>query len=131
MLYTYQIRTLEENWIPITAQVNGAIAESGIQSGICVVYCPHTTAGITVNETTNPQVISDLLLAYRTAFPKQKAFQHQEGNSAAHAKASAVGNSVTLCVEQGRALLGPWQGIYLCEWNGPRIRTVYVKVIKE
>lgn len=88
MLYTYHLTTPVTGFVSITAQVKGAVAESGVQSGICVVYCPHTTAGITINENADPDVQRDLLLAYAEAFPDRKAFRHAEGNSAAHAKAS-------------------------------------------
>ena len=84
MLYTYHLTTPVTGFVSITAQVKGAVAESGVQSGICVVYCPHTTAGITINENADPDVQRDLLLAYAEAFPDRKAFRHAEGNSAAH-----------------------------------------------
>ena len=114
MLYTYHLTTPVSGFVSITAQVKGAVAESGVQSGICVVYCPHTTAGITINENADPDVQRDLLLAYAEAFPDRKAFCHAEGNSAAHAKAAAMGSSATVIIEQGKLLLGTWQGIYFC-----------------
>lgn len=129
MLYTYHLKTPPEGFLAITAQVKGAVAESGVQSGICVVFCPHTTAGITINENADPDVQTDLLLAYREAFPDRAAFRHCEGNSAAHAKASAMGSSATVLIEEGRLLLGTWQGIYFCEFDGPRNRTFYVKIM--
>ena len=115
MLYAYTLETPAENLCPITAQVQGAVAESGVTDGICVVYCPHTTAGITINENADPDVVTDLLLAYRKAFP--------------HARASAMGSSVTIPVRNGRLVLGTWQGVYFCEFDGPRRRTFYVSVI--
>ncbi len=130
MLYTYRLKTPAEGFLSITAQVKGAVAESGVQSGICVVFCPHTTAGITINENADPDVQTDLLLAYQSAFPDRAAFQHCEGNSAAHAKASAMGSSATIIIENGTLLLGTWQGIYFCEFDGPRSRTFYVKIIE-
>ena len=108
MLYTYHLTTPVTGFVSITAQVKGAVAESGVQSGICVVYCPHTTAGITINENADPDVQRDLLLAYAEAFPDRKAFRHAEGNSAAHAKAAAMGSSTTVIIEQGKLLLGTW-----------------------
>ena len=131
MLYTYHLTTPVTGFVPITAQVKGAVAESGIQSGICVVYCPHTTASITINENADPDVQRDLLLAYAEAFPDRKAFCHAEGNSAAHAKASALGSSATIIIEQGKLLLGTWQGIYFCEFDGVRNRTFYVKILAD
>ena len=129
MLYSYTLETPAENLCPITAQVQGAVADSGITDGICVVYCPHTTAGITINENADPDVVTDLLLAYRKAFPDRPEFRHMEGNSSAHARASAMGSSVTIPVRNGRLVLGTWQGVYFCEFDGPRRRTFYVSVI--
>lgn len=131
MLYTYHLTTPVSGFVSITAQVKGAVAESGVQSGICVVYCPHTTAGITINENADPDVQRDLLLAYAEAFPDRKAFRHAEGNSAAHAKAAAMGSSATVIIEQGELLLGTWQGIYFCEFDGVRNRTFYVKILAD
>ena len=130
MLYQYTLRTPNEDMIPITAQVQGAVAESFVESGICVVYCPHTTAGITVNENADPDVVKDLLLAYDKAFPDRREFRHCEGNSAAHAKASAMGSSAALIIENGRLLLGTWQNVYFCEFDGPRTRRFYVKIME-
>lgn len=131
LLYMYHLTTPVTGFVSITAQVKGAVAESGVQSGICVVYCPHTTAGITINENADPDVQRDLLLAYAEAFPDRRAFRHAEGNSAAHAKASAMGSSATVIVEQGKLLLGTWQGIYFCEFDGVRNRTFYVKILAD
>ncbi len=131
MLYRYDLKTPREDFVSITAQVQGAIAESGVQDGICVVYCPHTTAGITINENADPDVVTDLLLAYEKAFPDRPEFRHMEGNSAAHAKATAVGSSVTIPVKNGRPVLGTWQGVYFCEYDGPRHRQFFVTVLAE
>lgn len=105
------------------------VAESGVENGVCVVFCPHTTAGITINENADPDVVRDMLLGLDKAFPDRAEFLHAEGNSAAHLKASCVGSSATVIVENGRPLLGTWQGIYFCEFDGPRRRTVYVKIL--
>ncbi|MBO5227180.1 MAG: YjbQ family protein [Ruminococcus sp.] len=131
MLYQYTLKTQKEEFVSITAQVKGAIAESGVKDGICVVYSPHTTAGITINENADPDVQTDLLLAYAKAFPDRREFRHSEGNSAAHAKASAMGCSATLIIENGKPLLGIWQNIYFCEFDGPRVRKFYVKIMGE
>ncbi len=129
MLYTYSLHTKRESFSIITPQVKEAIQKSGIQSGICVVYCPHTTAAITVNENADPDVVQDLLFALEQTFPDRPQFRHMEGNSAAHLKSSCIGNSVTIPVERGALALGRWQGIYFCEFDGPRMRNFSVQVI--
>lgn len=129
MVYEFQLKTERENFYNITAQVRQAIDESGTKDGICVVYCPHTTAGITINENADPDVVHDMLFGLAEAFPDRRAFRHMEGNSAAHLKASCVGSSDTVIVEDGRPVLGVWQGIYFCEFDGPRTRRFYVKVM--
>jgi len=98
-------------------------------SGIAVVYCPHTTAGITINENADPDVVHDLLIGLDKAFPSRPEFRHGEGNSAAHLKASAMGSSVTVIIEGGKLLLGTWQSVYFCEFDPPRKRRFYVKVM--
>ena len=128
MLYEYQLPTPKENLYNITPQVREAITKSGIKSGTAVVFCPHTTAGITINENADPDVVHDLLLGLGKAFPDRPEFRHGEGNSAAHLKASCVGPSVTIIVDGGRPLLGTWQGIYFCEFDPPRNRRFYVLV---
>ena len=129
MIYEFSIQTPKENMYNITNQVRDAIAKSGIDNGIAVVFCPHTTAGITINENADPDVIHDIILGLGKAFPDDASFRHGEGNSAAHLKSSCVGTSVTLIVEQGKAVLGTWQGVYLCEFDPPRYRKFYVKVL--
>lgn len=130
MNFEFSIRTPKEDFYDITAEVKRAIRESGIDSGLAVVYCPHTTAGITINENADPDVTRDLLRGLDTAFPNDPMFRHAEGNSAAHLKASSVGSSVTVIVESGRPVLGTWQGIYFCEFDAPRNRKFYVKLLK-
>ena len=100
--------------------------ESGIEEGLCVVYCPHTTAAITINENADPDVVRDLKLALADIFPDRRDFKHAEGNSAAHLKSSAIGASETIPVAGGT-----WQGIYFCEFDGPRHRKVCVQVVGE
>ena len=113
----------------ITAQVKTAVARSKIKSGVAIVYVPHTTAGITINENADPDVKADMLKALDQLVPwNQPHFQHAEGNSAAHIKASMMGFSATVLVEDGTLALGMWQGIYLCEFDGPRTRQVWVRV---
>lgn len=129
MIKTYRLSTPREGFLAVTAQVQEALRDSGVQSGLCVVYCPHTTAGVTINENADPDVTRDLMLALDKTFPERIEFRHAEGNSAAHLKAVCVGSSVTIPVENGRLLLGMWQGVYFAEFDGPRERRFYVKVL--
>ena len=128
MLYEYTLSTPRENFYNITPQVRDAINKSGIIDGIAVVFCPHTTAGITINENADPDVVHDIILGLAKAYPDRREFRHGEGNSAAHLKASAVGSSVTVIVKAGKPALGTWQGIYFCEFDPPRNRRYYVTV---
>ncbi len=129
-MFKYSIRTGAEGFYNITSQVSEAVAKSGINNGVCVVFCPHTTAGLTINENADPDVKSDMLLALNRLVPHLADFRHFEGNSPAHVKASLMGSSVTVIVENRRLLLGTWQGIYFCEFDGPRNRNFYVKSLK-
>ncbi len=118
--------------VEITGEVRAALRGAGAKDGVAVVYCPHTTAGITVQENADPDVRRDLLLALENAVPDapaRGAYRHAEGNSPAHVMSSLVGSSATLLVEDGAPLLGTWQGVYLCEFDGPRTRTVQVKFV--
>ncbi len=130
MLFTYTLRTERENFYNITSYVRQSIIESGVESGIAIVYCPHTTAGITINENADPDVVTDLLYALDKSFPDRPQFRHAEGNSAAHMKSSCIGSSQTVIIDDGRPLLGTWQGIYFTEFDGPRTRNFMVKIIK-
>jgi len=129
MLYEYQLSTSREDCYDITPQVREAVAQSGIVEGIAVVYCPHTTSGITINENADSDVIYDLFIGLNKAFPDRAEFRHSEGNSAAHLKASVIGSSVTVIVDEGKLVLGTWQGIYFCEFDPPRRRKFYIKVL--
>ena len=126
----HSLATPRENLYDITSQVVKSIAQSGVESGIAIVYCPHTTAGITINENADPDVVHDLLLGLDAAFPDRRQFRHGEGNSAAHLKSSCIGASETIIIENGRPVLGTWQGVYFCEFDPPRNRIFYVKVIE-
>ncbi len=130
-LYHFTLSTSKENMFNITGMVNDALNASGVKSGIAVVFCPHTTAGITINENADPDVVRDFLIGMDKAFPDRSEFRHSEGNSYAHLKSSCVGASETIIIENGRLLLGTWQGIYFCEFDGPRTRSFYVKIIGE
>jgi secondary thiamine-phosphate synthase enzyme len=128
MLFEYALRTSAIDFIDITLSVREAVTKSGVTGGMAVVYCPHTTAGITVNENADPDVAADILLGLDKAFPDRREFRHSEGNSAAHLKASVIGSSATVVIDEGRLLLGTWQGIYFCEFDPPRGRKFFVKI---
>ena len=115
--------------LDITGPVARAVTSSGISSGLCVVYVPHTTAGVTINENADPSVTRDILMELNRRIPFDNGYLHSEGNSAAHIKASLMGSSVTVPVEDGSLSLGTWQGIYLCEFDGPRRRSVMISVL--
>ncbi len=129
MLLEYQLATPREDFYNITPQVQEAVLKSGVHNGIAVVYCPHTTAGITINENADPDVVRDLLLGLDKAFPDRPEFRHSEGNSAAHLKASTIGSSVTVVINSGKLVLGTWQGIFFCEFDPPRQRKFFIKVM--
>lgn len=128
-MQTLTVRTeSHDQMVDITSQIEGIIAEAGLDSGCVVVFVPHTTAGITVNEHADADVARDLLQVLDRLVPWEANYRHREGNAASHVKASMVGSSATLIFEGGRLVLGTWQGIFLCEFDGPRNRKVYVKV---
>jgi secondary thiamine-phosphate synthase enzyme len=128
---SFTVKTAKRNeFVEITGEVRSAVRASGLKSGICVVYCPHTTAGVTVQENADPDVVRDMLLWLSDHIPKDvPGFRHAEGNSDSHLKSSLVGVSVTIIVENGELVLGTWQGVYFCEFDGPRVRTVQVQTI--
>jgi secondary thiamine-phosphate synthase enzyme len=115
--------------IDITERVAGEVQKSGIANGACLVYVPHTTAAVTINENADPTVRRDILMTLAKAVPDSLAYAHSEGNSPAHVKASLIGSSVTILIEDGRLVLGTWQGLFFCEFDGPRRRQVYVKIL--
>jgi len=129
MIIEFKLSTPREDFYNITPQVRDTITKSGVKSGIAVVFCPHTTAGITINENADPTVVHDLLLGLNKAFPDRAEFRHGEGNSAAHLKASAMGSSATIIIENGKPLLGTWQGLYFTEFDPPRERKFHVKIV--
>ncbi len=131
MVYEYHLNTEKEGFYNITSYVRRALIESRVESGAAIVFCPHTTAGITINENADPDVVTDLLYALDKTFPDRPQFRHAEGNSAAHLKSSCIGASVNVIIEEGKLLLGTWQGIYFTEFDGPRSRRFYVKIIKD
>ncbi len=113
----------------ITATVAEAVRSSGIQSGICYLFVPHTTAGITINEHADPSVVDDIEAQLEAMVPQHRNYRHLEGNAPAHIKASLVGNSLAVPVDGGRLVLGTWQGIFFCEFDGPRQRNLLVNII--
>ena len=115
----------------ITPKIQALVESSGVESGFCYVFVPHTTAGITVNEHADPSVVEDIATQLETVAPRHSNYRHMEGNAPAHIKASLVGDSETLLVEDGKLLLGTWQGIFLCEFDGSRNRTVLVKIVPD
>jgi secondary thiamine-phosphate synthase enzyme len=127
---TIEIRTRSrEEFVDLTAEVGRAVAASGVKSGLCVVAVPHTTAGVIVNENADPDVRADIAMTLRRIVPDALPYAHGEGNSPAHVKASLIGSSVTLIVEGGKLQLGTWQGIFFCEFDGPRTRQAWVQVL--
>ncbi len=114
--------------LDITDKVARIVAQSSVVNGLAVVFVPHTTAGVTINENADPSVVDDMLGHLARAVPESARYTHAEGNSPAHVKASMMGSSVTVIVENSRLALGTWQGIYLCEFDGPRTRRVMVRV---
>ncbi len=124
-LHTDRRETLSD----ITPQVAQAVAESGVTEGWAQVYCPHTTAGVTVNEHADPDVARDIVDGLARLVPAGAAWRHVEGNADAHVKATLVGPSVTVPVENGRLVLGTWQGVFFCEFDGPRSRHVLITVM--
>ena len=129
-VHKFQVQTKNHaEFREISDEVEACVAASGVKSGTVTVFVPHTTAGLTINENADPDVKSDMLESLEKMVPwKQPHFQHGEGNSAAHIKASMMGFSTTILIEDGNLALGTWQGIYLCEFDGPRTRQVWVRV---
>lgn len=131
MVKTLSIRTSgRTQLVDITSQVQRVVDESGVKYGLCAVFVPHTTAGVTINENADPDVVSDILKEINKVIPFSDGYAHMEGNSAAHIKASLFGFSEHIIIESGRLLLGTWQGIYFCEFDGPRSRQVKIKIIE-
>lgn len=121
--------TQHSELIDITSQVRAAIRSAGISSGLAVICTPHTTAAITINENADPDVIHDMLAGLERSVPWHANYRHGEGNSAAHIKSSLVGASETVIIRDGMPVLGTWQGIFFCEFDGPRRRQVHIQVI--
>lgn len=130
MIFTLEIKTGEATqMIDITGRVSGIVKESGTREGVCFIFVPHTTAGLVINENADPSVSVDILEKLNKLVPFNEKYRHLEGNSAAHIKSSLTGVSQTVFITGGRLLLGTWQGIYLCEFDGPRSRKVLLRII--
>jgi secondary thiamine-phosphate synthase enzyme len=123
--------TARTEFIDITAQVQDAVAGEGMNAGLCMVYVPHTTAGVTINESADPSVRRDILMVLNQMVPDKADYRHREGNSPAHIKSSLMGASVTVAVSGGRLVLGTWQGIFFCEFDGPRTRSVHLTFMRQ
>jgi len=118
-------------FVNITSDVQKIVKESGVQSGICYVYVPHTTTGITINEGADPSVVRDMQVFFNNLVPHSGDYMHMEGNSDAHIKTSIVGPSQVIIIDDGKLLLGTWQAIFFCEFDGARSRRVNVKIVKD
>ena len=131
MIERFQLKSSgKTELIDITGSVQRAVQRTGVTDGLCFIFVPHTTAAVTINENADPSVAKDIVMELNKRVPFQDRYQHQEGNSAAHIKASLVGFSQMVFVESGRLVLGTWQGIFFCEFDGPRNRDVYVRVLR-
>ena len=120
--------TAHTQMLDVTAQIQKAVTDSGVRDGICTVFVPHTTAAVTINENADPDVVRDFTMEINKIVPWEDGYHHMEGNSAAHLKSSMIGFSEQVIIEDGRLVLGVWQGIYFCEYDGPRNRKLMVKI---
>ena len=129
MLTNLEVRTTSTTeFLDLTGRIKQVVAESGVAEGLCHVFVPHTTAGITINENADPSVKADILMVLNKVISDREPYRHLEGNSPAHIKASLMGPQLTVLVNRGHLVLGTWQGIFFCEFDGPRTRRVHVKV---
>jgi secondary thiamine-phosphate synthase enzyme len=132
MIHKLDIKTHSQvEFQEITAKVREVVRESGVKSGICVVYVSHTTAGVMINEHADPDVVDDIATQLETIAPQRGSYKHGEGNSAAHIKSALIGSSATVIIQYGDLALGTWQGIFFGEFDGPRSRNVLVKIIAD
>ncbi len=129
MMVELTVRTSQrEEMVDVTSEIQGVVTDSGVRSGIVFCYVKHTTAGITINENADPDVTRDILYKLQKEIPQEDGYHHAEGNSDAHLKASLMGASEQILIDDGRLVLGQWQGIYFCEFDGPRSRKLIIKV---
>jgi secondary thiamine-phosphate synthase enzyme len=129
MILTVKTRSRTE-LIDITSDVSQLVRKSGIEAGLCLLYVPHTTAAVTINESADPSVKSDIMMILNQIVPWEAKYRHMEGNSPAHVKSTMVGASELVAVENGSLVLGTWQGIFFCEFDGPRTRKIHVRLLK-
>lgn len=126
---TFQVKTGSRvEFVDITSQVRQVISRSGVKEGVALVYVPHTTAGVTINEAADPSVVQDINATLSELVPHHRNYRHSEGNADAHIKASLMGSSVSVILSGGSPVLGTWQGIFFCEFDGPRTRKVVIKI---
>ncbi len=129
-MHEFEVKTHErEEMIDVTRLVQEAVDKAGVASGMVICFVPHTTAAVTINENADPDVVRDILYKLNKEIPQSDGFHHGEGNSDAHIKTSLVGSSEQVLIENGRLVLGTWQGIYFCEFDGPRRRHCIVRVV--
>lgn len=129
MILTVKSKARDE-LIDITTEVQQMVRSTGMQEGLCILYVPHTTAAVTINESADPSVKADILMILKKVIPWEAGYRHLEGNSAAHIKSTLVGASELIAVEDGRLTLGTWQGVFFCEFDGPRTRRVHVRLLE-
>ncbi len=130
MIHTLSVRTNSRiEMVDITHKIQAQVKESGVTEGVCHVFVAHTTAGLTINENADPSVQSDIIMVLNKIISDREPYRHSEGNSPAHIKASLMGPNLTVLVAGGGLLLGTWQGVYLCEFDGPRTRKVHIKIM--
>lgn len=131
MVKQFQVSTGKHvQMLDITSRVKEAVKKSGVENGLCTVFIPHTTAAVTINENADPDVVRDMTMELGKIVPLDDGYRHFEGNSAAHIKSSMMGFSEQIIIDRGNLLLGMWQGVYFCEYDGPRTRKVIVKIIE-
>ncbi len=131
-MHTLSVTTTRRvEFVDITEEVENLVRKEGVKEGICVIFCPHTTAGLTINENADPSVQKDIIDHLARIIPYGAGYTHSEGNADSHIKSSLVGDTLNVIVHKGTLILGRWQGIYFCEFDGPRHRKVYIKVIKD
>ncbi|MDX2439462.1 MAG: secondary thiamine-phosphate synthase enzyme YjbQ [Desulfobacterales bacterium] len=129
MIFTVKSKSRTQ-LIDITSEIQKAVRSSGISEGLCMLYVPHTTAAITINESADPSVASDIMMVLNEVIPWKAEYRHLEGNSPAHIKSTLVGASEVIAIENGSLVLGTWQGIFFCEFDGPRTRSVHMRLLK-
>ena len=131
-MVTFSVHSMNrQEFLDITHKISEAVLDSGINNGVVVIFTPHTTAGLTINENADPDVLKDLNFTFNTVFPNKKEYRHIEGNSDSHMKSTVTSASLTCVISEGKLVLGTWQSIYFCEFDGPRTRKIHVQTIKE